>query len=107
MVGCPQISRAALNGLAKVMIVNQPIAVFIAIGEFVLHELQAVGEEEGEGGDDGCASLVEAAGGKAGYVEDGLCWSCGCCCRGCHDDCGMLVELGASNDFFRSEGNLI
>ena len=44
------------------MAVNEPIAILVARGEFVLDQFEFVGEEEGEGGDDGGASLVEAAG---------------------------------------------
>ena len=41
-------------------------------------DLESVGEEEGEGGNDGCGTFVEAACSVAGYVDDGF-GSCGVC----------------------------
>lgn len=70
MIRRPQIPRVALYSIAKVDIVDEPIAKFVSVGKFMFDELESVGEEEGEGSDDGGASLVEAAGGVAGYVED-------------------------------------
>jgi hypothetical protein len=72
MIRCPQIPRATLNSLTKVTIMNQPIAIFITICKFMLYEVQTVGEEEGEGCNDRSTSLIEAAGGETGYVDNGL-----------------------------------
>lgn len=50
----------------------------------MLDELEAVGEEEGEGGHHGGAALVEAAGGETGHVEDRFGWGGGGGRGGCH-----------------------
>jgi hypothetical protein len=59
----------------------QPISIVVSRGEFVFDQFETMGEEEGEGGDDGEGALVEAAGLVAGYVEDGF--------GGCH--CGDFM----------------
>ena len=63
---------AQQHPVPEVDIVEQPVAIFIMSLEFVVYQLELVGEQERFGRLDGCGATIESAGGVAGDMDDGF-----------------------------------